>query len=162
MRKGEVVFIPGGRIHAICEGALLFEVQQNSETTYRIYDWNRTDANGKQRDLHVEQALKAIYWQDSHDLKITARHLESDLRHQFVSLGACPFFAIDRFDVFNEWRISASPRTFQIFFCLEGEAKMHGEFETEDLKVGMTYLIPAGCSPVEIKGKCQILRIRLP
>jgi mannose-6-phosphate isomerase len=162
LKKGDTVFIPAGRIHAICGGSLLFEVQQNSQTTYLIYDWKRIQEDGKKRQMHLKEALIAVNWNDNYETKTTHKRLESDLYHQFVCLGLCPFFAVDRFDVFNEWRIPAIPKTFQIFFCIEGKGELTGDFETEKLLPGMTYLIPASCSSITIKGKCEILRIRLP
>ncbi|MCP5556901.1 MAG: class I mannose-6-phosphate isomerase [Verrucomicrobiaceae bacterium] len=63
-KSGDCLFIPSGRIHAIGAGLLIYEIQQNSDTTYRVFDWNRTDANGKPRQLHIEQSLRSIDFTD--------------------------------------------------------------------------------------------------
>src|SRR5262249_17508898 len=65
VHTGDAVFLPAGRVHAVGEGSLLVEIQQNSDTTYRVFDWNRTDpTTGKQRELHVEQAVQCIDFED--------------------------------------------------------------------------------------------------
>lgn len=157
LSKGDAVYIPGGTVHAICSGSLLFEVQQNSNTTYRIYDWER-----KGRPLHTKEALQAIHWHDRPHPKISPHPLESDLHHQLVILLSSPFFIVDRIDVFDHWHAARIPKTFQIFFFLEGEGTLSADGFKEPFRPGMTYLIPASSSSIEIEGRCEALRIRLP
>ena len=157
LKKGETVYIPGGRVHSICAGSLIYEIQQNSDTTYRLYDWGR-----KGRELHLKEGAAAMCWDDRTDPKISPRHISSDLEHQLVTLISCPFFIVDRYDVFKQFHIAAIPKTFQIFFCLEGDAEIQVDAHKEPFKPGMTYLIPAACHGIDILGKCQLLRIRLP
>lgn len=65
-QQGDFIFIPSGRLHAIGAGLVIYEIQQNSDTTYRVFDWNRMGLDGKPRDLHVEESLKCIDFQDTH------------------------------------------------------------------------------------------------
>lgn len=155
LKKGEAVNIPGGRVHAICSGSLLYEVQQNSNTTYRLYDW------GRPRPLHLKEGFAAIHWGDKGDAKVTPRHLSSDLHHQIVILIATPHFTIERIDVFDELRIGQIPKSFQIFFCTEGDGKIAVDSYEEPFQSGMTYLVPAAAKSIDLSGKCQALRIRL-
>lgn len=157
LRRGEAVFIPAGRVHSICGGSLLFEVQQNSDTTYRLYDWGRN-----KRPLHVEEAMTVMSWNEEPQSKVTPHHLESDLHHQIISLVRSPFFVVERMDVFKHLHVAAIPKTFQIFFCIEGEGTLTAQGHTESFKPGMTFLIPASCTGIEIDGKCEMLRVRLP
>jgi len=157
LKRGEAVYIPGGRVHAICGGSLLYEIQQNSNTTYRLYDWGRTT-----RALHLQEGFAAIHWQDRNPVKLTTHHLSSDRHHQLVSIASSPFFIVERLDVFDLYPIAAIPTTFQIFFCMEGEGTIWAEAGREPFQVGMTYLVPSLCKSVGIEGKCQALRIRLP
>ncbi len=158
LRKGDAVYIPGGRVHAVCGGSLLYEVQQNSNTTYRLYDWGRTG-----RALHLKEGMAAIHWNDRAQAKVTPRHLSSDLHHQLVTLVTAPFFVVDRIDVFKKLHIAVIPKTFQVFFCMEGgEGQIIVDGEKEPFEPGMTYLIPAAAKSIEIEGKCQTLRVRLP
>jgi mannose-6-phosphate isomerase len=157
LKKGEAVYIPGGRVHAVGAGTLLYEVQQNSNTTYRLYDWGRTG-----RALHLKEGSSAIHWGDKGHAKIAPHRLESDLHHQIVTLVSSPFFIVERIDIFDHLRIGPIPKSFQIFFCIEGHGELSVDSYKEPLAAGLTYLIPAACTSIEIAGKCQCLRVRLP
>jgi mannose-6-phosphate isomerase len=157
LKRGEAVYIPGGRVHAIAEGTLLYEVQQNSNTTYRLYDWGRTA-----RALHVREGMAAIHWHDRGNAKLVPQHLQSDLHHQHVILVTSPFFVVDRIDVFDRLHLATIPKTFQIYFCIEGAAKLKVDDYEEPFQSGMTYLIPAAAHSIDFEGRCQFLRIRLP
>ncbi len=157
LKRGEAVYIPGGRVHAICAGCMLYEIQQNSNTTYRLYDWGRTG-----RELHLKEGKAAIRWEDHSQPKIPPHHVSSDLHHQLVTLVSSPYFVVDRIDVFDQQHVAHIPKTFQIFFCMEGEGKISVDSNEEPFQPGMTYLVPASCNSIELIGKCQTLRIRLP
>lgn len=156
LKKGEVANIPGGRVHAICSGSLLYEVQQNSNTTYRLYDW------GRSRQLHLKEGLTAIRWDDKSSAKVAPRRLSSDLHHQLVTLVSTPFFIVERIDIFDHHHIGQIPKSFQLFFCLEGDGKIEVDGYKESFQPGMTYLVPAAAKAINFTGKCQTLRIRLP
>jgi mannose-6-phosphate isomerase len=153
---GETAHIPGGRVHAICAGALIYEVQQNSNTTFRLYDWERG------RDLHLKEGMQAIQWDEKRPVVATPKKISSDLHHQLVILLETEFFIAERIDVFDMLHIGAIPKTFQIFYCLKGEGIIAVEGHQEPFKPGMTYLIPAVSKSIEITGKCEALRVRLP
>ena len=155
LKKGEAIDIPGGRIHAICAGSLIYEVQQNSDTTYRLYDW------GRSRPLHLKEGFSAICWEDRSVDKLGLRHLSSDAHHQLVLLDATPFFIVERIDIFNEYRLGPILKSFQIFFCIEGQAQIEVDGCAEPFKAGMTYLVPAAAKIIHFLGKCQALRVYL-
>ncbi|MES2272653.1 MAG: type I phosphomannose isomerase catalytic subunit [Chlamydiota bacterium] len=159
---GDVIDIPGGRVHAICAGAFLLEVQQNSNTTYRIYDWGRAPKEGKRRPLHLEEAISAIHWHDRSHPTIPHHHLQSDSHHQLITLLSGPFFVVERFDIFDQLHIGTIPKTFQIFFCMNGEGEICVNGHKEPLRAGMTYLIPAAAGGIEIEGRCELIRVRVP
>lgn len=156
LKRGESVNVPGGRVHAICAGSLLYEVQQNSNTTYRLYDW------GRARQLHLKEGMAAIRWDDKSVPKITPRHLSSDMHHQLVTIVSTPFFLVERIDVFDQHHLGQIPKSFQMFFCLEGDAEIEVDGNKEPFQAGMTYLVPAAAKSIDIQGRCQTLRIRLP
>ena len=155
LKKGDVIYIPGGRVHAICAGSLIYEVQQNSNTTYRLYDW------GRDRPLHLREGFVAIRWDDQGPAKVAHRRLSSDLHHQLLTLLASPHFTIERFDIFDELHIGQIPKSFQIFFCTEGDGKIAVDGNEEPFLPGMTYLVPARAQSINLFGKCQSLRVRL-
>lgn len=155
LKKGEVINIPGGRVHAICAGSLIYEVQQNSNTTYRLYDW------GRPRELHLKEGFASIRWDDKGSAKAEPRHLSSDLHHQLVILLNTPFFIVERIDIFDQFHIGQIPKSFQMFFCTEGNGKLTVDGQEESLPIGITYLVPASAKSIDFKGKCQVLRVRL-
>lgn len=162
LEPGDVIYIPGGRVHAICAGSFLYEIQQNSNTTYRLYDWGRVEKDGKPRPLHIKEAFASIHWQDVKSPKMPHRHLESDMHHQLVSLITSPFFIAIKVDVFDRWHGTPLHNTFQIFFCIRGEGKIIVDGNSEPFQAGMTYLVPAAAMSIELAGKCEALWIRLP
>lgn len=156
VKEGDAVYIPAGRVHAIGEGCLLLEVQQNSNTTYRLYDWGRTG-----RELHIEQAFASIHWMDPDRAVIAPRPIETDSHYVLESLIRSPFFLIDRAKILDHWNIPADPKTFQIFFCAKGEGTIEADGLKEPFRPGMTYLVPAAARSIRIEGSCQTIRISL-
>ena len=145
VQKGDAVYIPAGCIHAILAGSHLLEVQQNSNTTYRIYDWGRTH-----RELHIDQALQAIHW-----------HGPQVVRNGLKTVIHSPHFTIDRMVSLTQLVIPTDPRTFQILFCEEGEGIIEADGSKTAFSAGMTHLIPAMISSLSIEGKAQMIRIHL-
>ena len=151
VRTGDSVFLPAGRLHALGAGNLLIEVQQNSDTTYRVFDWNRVDDKGKQRSLHVDQALQCI---DFNDVAPNLIAPQGDLlvRH-------------DLFEI-QKWNLE-SPRTvtpsgqFAIVCCLTGSLRC----ADVNLKPGEFFLVPAELRDRQLnpisKGT-TLLRITIP
>lgn len=152
LQVGEAIFIPAGTIHAICAGALVLEIQQNSNTTYRLYDW------GRDRELHLQKGLVSVHWDKQLIEKVKPVQLQADAHHRIEQLVFCPYFNVESFRVFDRWQLKPHAKTFQIIFCVEGEAII----ENEPLQPGMTYLIPAAAKPMSIEGRCQLIRIQLP
>ena len=102
---GATFFIPGGLVHAIGEDVLVYEVQQSSNTTYRLYDWGRTDADGKPRPLHVAESLKSI------DFSLPEPEARSG--------AACPFFTFHQVDSTGKLEVPANPKTFTALFIVD-------------------------------------------
>lgn len=156
VKEKDVIDIPGGRVHAIGAGSFLYEVQQNSNTTYRLYDWERG------RELDLEKGFKAIRYDDRIPAVVEPRHLSSDLHHQLTILLSSPYFVVERLCVFDQQHVAPIPISFQLFFCLEGKAVLSVDKNEEPFEPGMTYLVPAAAHSIDFKGRCEALRIRLP
>jgi len=110
-KKGEAFFIPGGLVHAIGDGALIYEVQQSSDTTFRLYDWNRVGADGRPRELHVAKSLEAI------DYSLPVPQPATDVK--------CSFFDFRQISLDGELAIPASPRSTALF-AAEGSFSVNG------------------------------------
>lgn len=147
---GESIFIPSGRLHAIGAGLLIHEIQQNSDTTYRVFDWNRMGLDGKPRELHVAQSLASI---DFADFKPVMDAPSSEL------LAECPFFRTEKYDLAIGATISsADPEKFCVLSIVEGAVNGGGI----EYPKGSFLLLPRAASPVIAKEPSTILRISLP
>ncbi len=144
---GQSIFIPSGRLHAIGAGFLIHEIQQNSDTTYRVFDWNRTDSSGKPRDLHVEESLACI---DFSDFVPTMDRPDGD------TLAKCPYFHTTRHHLEVGEKISTVvPDKFSLITIITGQLGM-------EHPTGQTILLPPGtCSPAATLPS-TLLRISIP
>src|SRR4029453_7542707 len=110
VKSGDSFFVPGGRLHAIGGGNLLVEIQENSDTTYRVFDWGRTDDEGQERTLHRAEAMRAIDFEDYEPQLV---------REEGDQLLQSPHFVVERWRLGGA-RVASGPATFGIFRCLEG------------------------------------------
>jgi len=140
VQEGDVIYVPGGCVHAILSGCLLLEVQQNSNTTYRIYDW------GRGRDLHLEKALQVIQWDLLENLQKKPELISSS--PQQWSLITCPYFSIQKIEIKQAWTTPVDPKGFQVFFCLSGNGEVEVQQRAETYREGMSCLIAAASEQV--------------
>jgi len=162
---GDTIFIPGGRIHAICEGMLILEVQQNSNTTYRVHDWGRVDKAGKPRELHLEQALKVIHWADHAPVKTTPRPISDKPGALVTELVISPYFRLERLDISAPFFIQHDGASFHALFSEKDDIQILCEAGTDIIPGGRTCLIPAMLNRYTLKptGKrASVLRISVP
>lgn len=152
LERGESIYIPAGQVHAICTGALLLEVQQNSNTTYRLYDWGRIG-----RELHLEEGLSSIHWGKQEGGKLIPGFAQTDGHHRLESILSNTHFIVERLEIADRWQIKSHAKSCQILFCVRGEAQIEDEW----IRPGMTYLIPSSLPLVAISGHCQLISVRL-
>lgn len=148
VQPGDVFFIPAGRVHAIGKGILLAEIQQTSDVTYRIYDYDRRDDQGNLRELHTDLAVDAIdySWQKQYKSDYHARLNES------VELVNCRYFTTNLLEINQEIEKDYHQiDSFVIYICVEGELTIEAESGIENLKKGETILIPASLERVVLK-----------
>lgn len=145
---GDVFFLPAGRVHTIGKGLLLAEIQQTSDVTYRIYDFDRTDADGNQRELHVEQALDAIDYQHYDEYKTPYE----DHPNSLVNLVKCDYFTTNK--LMADQAITRHYKgldSFVIYVCVAGELTLHHEKGRTSLRQGQALLLPATLTQVELR-----------
>ena len=138
--QSEAMFLPSGRVHAIGGGNVILEIQQNSDTTYRVDDWGRVDDQGRPRALHREQALASIRFNDF-EPQFTQPHGERVLQ--------CPFFTVERAFIYpGEYRVWTSDQTsFQYHFLAQGELKI----DDKELKRGTSWFVPASAETYNLE-----------
>ncbi|HZH71167.1 MAG TPA: type I phosphomannose isomerase catalytic subunit [Mariniphaga sp.] len=159
VEPGDVFFIPAGRVHAIGKGVLLAEIQQTSDVTYRIFDYNRTDAEGKQRELHTELALDAIDFSYIKDTK-SKFDLEKNVTGEIVK---CEYFTTNLLEFTQQVEKDIyALDSFVVYINLQGSYKLvYGEGE-EIVEKGETILVPASLesySLIPLSGEAKVLEV---
>lgn len=144
--SGDTYFIEVGRIHAIGAGVLLAEIQQTSDITYRVYDWDRKDAQGNERELHNDLALDAIDFDMENDFKV---HYSKSKNHSNEIVN-CPYFKTNYLHLSESIKKENKQDSFIIYICVEGNANIITENYTEIIKKGETVLLPAAITSFEI------------
>ena len=156
--KGDVFFIPAGRVHAIGKGVVVAEIQQSSDVTYRIYDYKRKDDNGNERELHTEQALDVINFEASRQPKT----IYSPLLNETTPLITCDYFTTNmlRFNKSLE-RQYAKLDSFVAYMCLDGTFTIESEGEKTTVIKGDTVLIPASIDELSLvpDGEVTLLEV---
>ena len=162
VRPGDCLFIPAGTVHALGPGILLAEIQQQSNLTFRLHDWDRLDANGRPREIHIAQSLECTDFQRGPVDPITPVEF-CDQAHVFEELVRCDYFVIRRHRSLEPFGISISDR-FRILMFLEGGAQVATRGGTVNATIGTTVLIPAESDHVLITPECrtQFLEILCP
>ncbi len=154
VRPGDVFFLPAGRIHSIGAGSFIAEIQQTSNITYRIYDFNRRDANGNLRELHTEQAKGAIDYSVEADYRT---HYEA-VKDRPVELVACPYFTTTLYDLTRPCEIDlAATDSFLVVMCIEGSGTLtDDQGSAMPLRQGETVLVPASAKSLSVSPQSGI------
>lgn len=150
VKTGDTYFIEVGRVHAIGSGVMLAEIQQTSDVTYRVYDWDRIDDEGNKRELHNDLAIDAIDF----DMPDNFRVSYSKKANKSNEMVNCPYFTTNYLEVINNSIKKQNKRdSFFIYICVEGEATITYKEYTESIKVGETILMPADAIDYQITSK---------
>ena len=160
VKGGDSVFVASGIIHAIGAGILLAEIQQNSDITYRLYDWNRKDANGNPRQLHVDKALSVINFDAApKEPGPILRYEEDNCTHEV--LATCSYFTTEKL-ILPEATTFKNDNTFHVIHAIENEAYVTGDNTACLLKHGEAALIPANERQWTIKTERPVLHYFVP
>lgn len=159
--RGDVFFIPAGRVHAIGRGIVLLEIQQSSDITYRIYDYNRRDAQGNPRQLHTEQAMQVIDYQHYNDYKTSYVAAQNTP----CTLAKCQYFTTNLLKINKlAQRDYNHINSFVIYICTQGTAQIeYGRGEREIIGLGETALLPAVIKSATLvpQGEAEIVEVYL-
>lgn len=168
VKAGDAVFIPSGSIHAIMDGIILAEIQQNSDTTYRVYDWNRVGADGKPRPLHVDKAMDVINFDQVEPGPFIPQPIEQ--KNGFIReyITTCPYFNVERI-TFKQgdtsFKGNCSGATFEIWGVMSGRGQViWRDNQRLDLEAIRFALLPAALGNFEIKvtSPATLLRVYAP
>ena len=154
VKSGDVFFLETGTVHAIGAGLVVAEIQQTSDITYRLYDFDRVDANGATRELHVDLALDAI----NYNVTETKKEYSKDINKSNVVVD-CPYFTTNYIPLDGTITVKKDGKSFTVYMCIEGQFEIEYNDTVYKYKKGDTVLIPAGISELIISGKASILEI---
>ena len=154
VKKGDFIFIESGLVHAICGDVLLAEVQQNSDLTYRIYDY------GRDRELHLQKALDVI------NFKLEPKIIEGESEkfdgYNKISFIKCNEFIIDKIEIDKSYNAKSEIERFHVYMCISGKGKVSYGNNEESISIGETFMIPATLGPYSIEGELELLKIYMP
>jgi mannose-6-phosphate isomerase len=163
---GDVFLIPSGAVHGYGAGLIYFELQQNSDITYRLYDWNRVDSSGKPRELHIQKGLKVIDYDVVKPKKIRPVCLKEGLdEHCFLT--ACKQFLVEYLDLSTQYLANTGGDSFHLICMVRGEGTLFSDSPLESeirLGLGDVVLIPASVKSYQLvpDHQCKVLRCRIP
>lgn len=161
VKKGDVFYILPGTIHAICAGIVIAEIQQNSNTTFRVYDYQRKDANGNLRPLHLKRASEVIDYAPLIPEECRANSTAEFPEFTIAEMFSCPYFQAHRIDVHDRVTLNCDGTTFQHVLCVDGDGEIIVQEKCWPFLRGESYFLPAAMGSYEIKGKCRILLSRI-
>ena len=160
VRAGDTMFLPSGRVHAIGDGLVIFEIQQNSDTTYRVFDWNRVGLNGHPRDLHLAQSLASINFNDFEPKLVESPGVTTDgiTRRTLVH---DPLFNVENWRLTAMTKASLAAHKLQIIAVTAGAATVKSGIVTVTLTAGQFALIPASLEHTEVAARtsADLLRV---
>jgi len=147
--KGDVIDIPPGTLHALCAGSLIFEVQQNSDISYRLFDYNRVDKNGTKRELHLSKALEVINIPDNYHL---IKHPLPSKYNQFLTLIENNKFIL-RYLKISENPFNLKNNKYLCGYLLSGSLLIN----QKSIKSSKFFIIPSKAEPITLQGECELL-----
>jgi len=156
IHKGDVIYIPSGTVHAILKGTLICEIQQNSNLTYRVYDWDRVGKDGKPRELHIKKAMDVI--KQNKRQNITSTNGQEDICKMVMD---CNYFKVDVLNVTENYQAKSNKDTFEAYMVVEGKGKLETKGKEYDIKIGESFILPASLGEYEIKGNIKLLKAYL-
>ena len=162
LKKGSNVLVPGGCIHAINAGSLILEIQQNSNTTYRIHDWNRVDTDGNSRELHINKALEVMNLNVNNDPIVKTNIIEKNDSFIHTEIIDKPYFKVEHINLKNIFTQKKNHSTFHALFVSEGSVELKWN-DKDILKIdkGRSVLIPAVINKYYLLGEGAIIKASL-
>ena len=152
VKKGDSIYIEAGTVHAILKNNLICEIQQNSDTTYRVYDWDRLDKNGAGRQLHKKEASETI------KTEIVPEIVSTNNDKEYQNIVKNKYFEVYKINCNDEFEDCTNKESFYAMNVVNGEGNIETESENIRIKTGDSFLMPATLGEYKIKGKIEILK----
>ena len=159
VEAGDSFYIPAGTVHALGAGVLVAEIQQNSDTTYRLYDYNRPGLDGKLRELHIEDSLNVIAYEGSGSTRMKTG---MPVAGTWLTLAQSPYFIVEKGFVGPRWELSTTPESFVILVIADGSGTLTWVDGNISCKPGDCFLLPANLGGYTLEGNMTVIRSYLP
>lgn len=160
VHKGDMFFIESGTVHAIGKGIVICEIQQNSNTTYRVYDYDRRDANGNPRELHIQKAIDVSNLAPADQNRSASETVEYE-GFSVTSLAECKYFTVDKVEVDSKAALTVSTDSFKSIVVTDGGGVLTFDGESMDINKGDSIFIPAQDAEYSVSGKCELIISRV-
>jgi mannose-6-phosphate isomerase len=160
VRAGDCMFLPSGRVHALGAGLVIFEIQQNSDTTYRVFDWNRLGLDGKPRELHIPQSLASIDFSD-YEPSLIAPAVALEGVHSVRPLVHNPLFTAEAYQARAGASLPLRPNKMQIIALLTGNVRICDGPQSLPLSAGQFCLVPASLAQVTLRAEAPTTFLRI-
>ena len=163
IKKGDAFYIPSGCIHAILGNVIIAEIQTPSDVTYRLYDWNRVDKNGKSRELHIEDSFNVIKNINAFSLKSSKNNKIKTNTLEINTVFTNDYFTTEEYIINGDYSSKTNEESFEIIIVLEGNGTIESSVNSVDLKIGKTVLVPASLGDYTIKSSkgMKFLRVTI-
>ena len=159
VKAGDAFYIPAGTVHALCSGVVVAEIQQNSDTTYRLHDYDRPGLDGKLRELHIEDSLNVIAYEGAGAQRMSTEGTQAG---EWLTIASSPYFLVEKGVVNGTQRLSTSSDSFVILVVADGEGRLKCAAGDQTLIAGECYLLPATLGEYELSGEMTVLRSVVP
>lgn len=159
VKAGDAFYIPAGTVHALCAGVLVAEIQQNSDTTYRLHDYDRLGLDGKLRELHIEDSLNVIAYEGSGASRMTTDNVSDG---EWLTIASSPYFKVEKGIVRSPAANITSSSSFVILVIAEGSGTIKWADGMQNTKAGECFLLPASLGKYELDGSMTVLRSVVP
>lgn len=161
VKMGDVINIPAGFVHAIEDGILLAEIQQNSDTTYRVYDWNRVGLDGNMRELHVDKSLDVIDFEGKHSKDIATGLGIKVGENDIIYYVANSYFSLEKVLLKEEMKQNTDNK-FHIYICVAGEGKVIHAQKEYPFTLGDSFMLPAALGDYALAGQAELIKTYVP
>ena len=155
---GDFIYIPAGTIHAIGEGIVIAEIQQTSNLTYRVFDYDRVDKDGNKRELHIDKAMEVVNFNSMENGQQEQSKISIGKSSTKQSKITSEYFNVDLYDIRYEVNETSDKNTFYIYVVVEGKGKVNYSDKSMDIDLGDSILIPTGLGDYSIEGQVKLLK----
>ncbi|MCR8657885.1 type I phosphomannose isomerase catalytic subunit [Paenibacillus endoradicis] len=159
VKSGDAFYIPAGTVHALCSGVVVAEIQQNSDTTYRLHDYNRLGLDGQLRELHIEDSLAVVAYEGAGASYVDTSAMQAG---QWLTIANSPYFNVEKGIISEATTLATSKDSFEIVVIAEGTGTISWGDEQQELATGQCFLLPATLGEYTLYGNLVVLRSVVP